>query len=218
MKPLGGLAVAVLLSLCVTACGGSGKSTNSSPNIVVPSDPTAQVNTTSFKGDIDDEEEHSSGSSVGDTDADEDNDVKEHDYYQDRDDALIAAYGHAAGAADYRAITTFVKRYYAVAAAGNGAEACSMIAPAFAKRIPQEFGSTDGPAYMRGNTCAVVMSRLFKYDHQKLTSVSEVTGVRVKGKEALVLLGSKTWPASYLELERQAGGWRVVDLLATPLP
>jgi hypothetical protein len=216
------VAAIALLCLGIAGCAGGDKSASSAsraaPNILASENPSAKIATSSFMGDIDDEEENSSGSSVGDTDADIDNDVKEHSAYQDRDDALIQAYGHKANAADYRTAVGFVKRYYASAAAGDGAAVCSMMSPAFAKRVPKEFGSTAGPVYMRGDTCPVVMSRLFKHDHQKLTTVSEVTGVRVKDGQALVLLGSHTLPASYIYLIRQGGAWQSMDLLATPLP
>jgi hypothetical protein len=227
LKPLLAFAVLSLLALGATACSGSGKSTSSAPNasasrvvpnIVTPSSMSATFPATYFMGDIDDEEEHSSGSPAGDTDADSDNDVKEHQFFHDRDDKIVLAHGHAASAADYGVLTDFVKRYYKVAAAGDGATACSTIAPAFEKRIPREFGSTAGPSYMRGKTCPEVMSLFFKHEHQNLTTVSTVTGARVKGNQAFVLLGSKTLPASYIELVREGNTWRSMDLLATPLP
>ncbi|MGC2373174.1 MAG: hypothetical protein WA484_04790 [Solirubrobacteraceae bacterium] len=177
-------------------------------------------------GDAEDDESESKTTGAkpaGDSDNDNDNDNDVADNagkgYYDKDDGVISGFGHAADARDEHAVTVVVKRYYEAAAAGDGATACSLTYPIFAKAIPEDYGQEPGPSYLRGaKTCAAVMSLFFEHEHQRLTAALEVTGVRMGDGEALVLLGSKTESASFVALKRSHGAWRVDELLGFPLP
>jgi hypothetical protein len=139
--------------------------------------------------------------------------------YHDSDDFAILDSGHPADAADRQAVTIAVKRYYAAAAAQDATEACRLMDPAYASALPEDYGGGPGPAYLRGaKTCAAVLSLVFKRAHRQLQSTIEVTGVRVNGGHALALLGSATMPASYANLERKQGTWRIDTLIGDPLP
>lgn len=62
------------------------------------------------------------------------------------------------------------------------------------------------------------MSKLFKHYHSQLIGPIQVTGVRVSGREARVLLGSKIMPASYILIKRERDTWKVDGLIGQPLP
>jgi hypothetical protein len=228
------LAIA-LLGVGLGACGGSGKDAGSAsqansttatiaakvgaPGPGVSTTPSAAVS--SFKGDEDDDESasnHTSTSSRYDNDADFDNDAIKNKGYYDGDDSAISATGQAARPTEERAIAALVKRYYAAAAAGDGAKACRLIYSTLEEAIPEDYGQPPGPAYSRGKTCAVVMSKTFAHSHSQLAGGFAVTGVRIEGKEARALLGSRTLPASFILLRRERGVWKINELLGQPLP
>jgi hypothetical protein len=235
MKPLLVLLAVVPLGLGSTACGGAGKGTGSASR--ASSHPAAAGGASativsgvapalsSLKGDSDDdgtdEGRTNNTATTPDSDVDFDNDYKDNASkgYYDNDDQSVRAYGHAVSATDKHALTAVVERYYAAAAAGDGATACSLIKPSFARAIPEDYGQAPGPAYLRGaKTCPAVMSLLFRHSHGQLTGAIEVTGVRVMGNQAFVLLDSMTVPASFINVERTGGAWRIVGLLGRPLP
>jgi hypothetical protein len=232
MKSLIALSMIVLLSLGASACGGAGTNTppvsqeaaNATRTGSVPATTPSGATPTrgSLKGDEDDDDTASNHTSdtKNDNDADFDNDYKnEHKGYTDSDDNSVTDYGYAASATDRQAIAALAKRYYAAAAAGDGAKACSLIDSTLAEAIPEDYGQAPGPAYLRGSkTCQAVMSLLFKHSHTQLTGAFEVTGVRVSGSSAYALLGSTTTPASYILLKRDAGVWKIDTLLAGSLP
>jgi hypothetical protein len=224
-----------LLGAYLTACGGAGKGVSSVPPGTssaaatpgTPGTPTIIASSETpglrgLKGDEDDDDTASNRTynTKNDNDADYDNDskAKEPKTYYDSDDGPIRSYGEVANASDSRAIAALVKRYYAAAAAANGARACPLIYSLFAEAIPEDYGRGAGPAYSRGNTCAVVMSKLFKHNHAQLPAKIVVTAVRVNGNQARALIGSVAAPASYLLLRRERGVWKVDALLGMPLP
>lgn len=211
IKPLLVLSAVALLSLSATACGGAEKSTSVA----------SRASSLGFKGDEDDDEEsaESNSNNSGDKDADFDNDAKDKRRgYHDSDDNVVLTYGHAASSAEQKALTDVVTRYYAAAAAGNGASACSMITSTFVQAIPEDYGQSPGPVYLRGKTCAAVMTLLFKHEHKRLAAAPEITQVRVGDKQAYVFLGSQAVPASFVTMEREGGVWKVAGLLAQALP
>ncbi len=140
---------------------------------------------------------------------DRDNDGDHND-----DDEGILDYGHAANATDRRDSVNLVTRYFAAAAAENGAAACSLLIPFIAESVPEDDGHT---AALSGRTCAVVMSKLFKLHHALLLTKHEtlqVPSVRVEGDKALAILEFPTIPEVREIAERRAGGaWRILDLL-----
>ncbi len=103
----------------------------------------------------------------------------------------IATYGHEAEGVERRVITALVERYYAAAAADDGARACSMLYSIIEEAVAEDYGQPPGPPELRGKTCAVVMSKIFKRVPRQPSAVlahTQVTGVRVKGKRGFVQL------------------------------
>jgi hypothetical protein len=137
----------------------------------------------------------------------------------DSDDNPILNYGHAAGAADARAITALVQRYYAAAAAQDGATACALTRTIVAETLPEDYGQPPGPVYLQGaSTCPALLSIVFKHFHAKLTVPVEVTGVRVSGDRADALVDFKTLQAGVIKVRREHGAWKIDGLLAVALP
>ena len=133
----------------------------------------------------------------------------------DSDDGEIGRFGYPAGAAEKRAIVALVRRYYAAAAAQDGAEACALTSPGRADSIPEDWG----PTYLPGaKTCATVLTAVFKRLHNQVSEPVYVTGVRVDGDRAYALVGSTAMPASVTQAQRARGVWKIDRVLATPLP
>jgi hypothetical protein len=156
----------------------------------------------------------------GPKDRDNDADNKTGSYY-DRDDNSFRAFGHAARPADRKAITALVRRYIAVAAAGDGASACTLLYSALAKAVPETYGQPPGPAYLRGKTCAEVTTKLYARDHEQLHAylrTLEVTGVRLDHNTGLVVLRFTGLPGRRIEVERERKGWKIGALLDRELP
>jgi ketosteroid isomerase-like protein len=133
----------------------------------------------------------------------------------------ITEFGHKASPADRQAITALVKRYYAAAASDDGATACSLIYSTIAESVAEDYGQAPAPASLSGNTCEVVMSKLFRQVPQQPSAVlatTEVTGVRVNGRKGYALLRSKTIPAGDIPLQRELGTWRIGTLIGSALP
>jgi len=134
----------------------------------------------------------------------------------DGDHDAIPIFGRPAGAADRQAVTALVGRYYAFAAAGDGGRACSMLYAVMAERFVEEHRRGKGPASLQGDTCAQILSKLFKQRHRELRediATYRVLVVQVRGNRgiALVRFGA---PAKMEEFEvlvhREGGSWRIV--------
>jgi hypothetical protein len=242
MKPLKTLLAVAFLALGVAACGRTtaqdGRSHDTATAASAVRAATARTSSRQTKGEAqpgtatvagrplegDEDDDDTAAELARQGPADQDNDT-DNDYvdnarkgYRDGDDGVIAAYGHAPSSADARALTTLAKRYFSAAAGGDGARACSMIIADFVRSIPEDYGQPPGPIYLRGKTCAVVMSRLFEHDRASLASPIEVTGVRVNNSQAHIFVGSPTLSARIVLAERRRGAWKVVGLLGTPVP
>lgn len=139
--------------------------------------------------------------------------------YRDADDLDSLRVGVPASPADARAVAAAVKRYYAVAATGNGAKACSMMAPSFASSVPVDYGKF-GPSYLHGGkTCAEIASREFEHSRRQITAAIYITAVHLEHPDrAYALIGSRITPASYIAVVREGGAWKIGALLGRPMP
>lgn len=151
------------------------------------------------------------------TDSDEDNDNPGGSRY-DADDSPVLRFGHAASAAQERAIASLVKRYYAAGAAGDGASACSLLYPLLAESVVEEYAQSPG---LRGKTCAEVLSKLFKRRHRELAgdvAALKPTVVRVSGDHGLALVRFGATRERRLLLRRERGAWKMDVLLDVGVP
>jgi hypothetical protein len=211
MRLLFALLAIALFGVGAVACGSASKGTRSTPRVA--SDPAANGATTKVASSA----TLSQSQSPLPTDNDYDNDNPSNSHY-DQDDNAVLYFGHATSAAEARAIMALVKRYYAAAVASDGATACSLIYSIVAESVPEGYGQL--PA-LRGKTCAVVVSKLFKKHHRELVAEVaglEVTHVRVEGDRGLALLRFRTMPERRVLVHREHGVWKMGVLLDIGVP
>jgi hypothetical protein len=133
----------------------------------------------------------------------------------------ITEYGREASPAERQAITALVNRYYAAAAADDGATACVLIYSPLSESVAEDYGQAPAPASLAGKTCQVVMSKLFRQvpgQSSAVLATTEVTRVRVKGRKGYALLRSKAMPEGDILVERELGTWRIGTPIGSPLP
>lgn len=223
----------VLATICLVGCGGS--RSKSSAYRSAGSDDAARAHRsyTSLPhylndGDNDpyndnDTDDQYRNTTDEDNDGPEDRTDPENNLYHDKDDYSSLSGGtvmfaHAASADETRVIAAVVKRYYAAAVADDGSKACSMILSGIAKSIPEDYGHSRSASYLRSaNTCAALMTLLFRHSRAQLNGPIAVTGVRSDGNSAIALLGSTKMPASSILLTRENGKWKILSLLEDPL-
>ncbi|MGC2374842.1 MAG: hypothetical protein WA484_13295 [Solirubrobacteraceae bacterium] len=183
MKPLLTLLTTAFLGLAVCACGGASNLATSNATRV------GSNSTTTYRND-------------------RDNDGDNND-----DDEQILDFGHTADAADNRAITALVTRYYAAAAAEDGTGACSLLTPFIAESVVEDYRHTS----LNGKSCPAVMSKLFKRQHREILSKNatlKVMRVGIEGNSSLVVLDFPTIPeVREITVRRSANTWTILSLL-----
>jgi hypothetical protein len=214
VKGLLALIVTMSLGVACGGCGGAGDTTRSGSvagigSLLVDEDDDDTA------GDL---QPHGSFTN-GDADADYDNDYKKQRGFYDGDDDEDRKFGHAAKGTQRFALAALAKRYFAAGAESDGQTACSLLTPVFAKAVVEDYGhGSAGPSYLKAaTTCPAVMSSLFQHSHAQLAVPIVVVAIRVRGPEALVLVGSSALPARELMARREAGVWRLMDLLGLSL-
>ena len=151
-------------------------------------------------------------------DGDQDNDDQLQATRSETDEApLLAAYGPAADAADTRAITSLVKRYYPAALAGDAAQVCALLDASIISGLAAEQAPHAGA---RG--CAPAMSRLLAQEHERLStagiSTMRVIGAHVKGSSGLAIMGFRNSPEAQMVLKREDGTWKLDVLTDSFMP
>lgn len=202
-----------LLSAAVTSCGGSG-STNSASHS--PSNPpataSATANTASSTASASPPAKPAGGWTVAGLRRDRGASGLDVPALPE-DRPRYGFYGHPASPSDRHAITTLIKRYYALAAADNAKSACAMLVPGLAKSLPVDYGQL-GESYLHGaKTCEAVLSRMFEHSRRELSVPITVNGVFVNGEQAYASLGSTRMPLSIIILTHEHGKW----IIAKPL-
>jgi hypothetical protein len=133
------------------------------------------------------------------------------------DDNAILDYGHPADPADRLAITELARRYYHAAAAENGGAACSLLYSLIVESLSEESRQSSN---RDASTCASVISNMFKQAHRRLAAAAafKVTGVRVDGARAYVLLNFGTTPGPYTIVHRDGESWKMEQIFDVGLP
>jgi hypothetical protein len=211
MRPLLGLLAMVLFGLSASACGSSGKGTASTSQTSSTVAATTAATTTASATPPPDFRK---------VDRDQDNDVGAP--ADDTSNKSVLDFGRAAGASDARQITALVKRYYAAGLAEDGAKACSMIYSTLEEAVPEDYGqSPPGQPYMRGTTCPVVLSLMFKHFHHQLTvqvPLLKVSRVRLDEHHGLAVLRFGGMPERQIPVAREGHVWKIEALLDSELP
>jgi hypothetical protein len=207
------LAAIALLSPGPGGCGGGSKSTLSAPP--APSEAAAGGGATVASG-----PDSVGGYRHGDDDGDLDT-----PYYLD--DRRVRHFAHAAGPIDKQEVERLVRRYYAAAAGGAGATACSLMSsslatgPSLGDLVEATYPVAPSVPPLRGRSCASIMSLLFAEDHRRLIADSttlQVVMVRVGLTRGLALLGFRTTPERQIGVEREHGVWKIDSVLDRALP
>lgn len=134
---------------------------------------------------------------------------RDYDFDHNDDDGEILDYGHAASAADSRAVGALIRRYYRAAAAENGAEGCALLIPALAESVAEQLSDSAG---LRAPDCARALGRLFELEHRKLAGEAtvKVVLVRVDGERSLTMLSFANNPAvRQIFARRVDGSWKL---------
>lgn len=214
-----------LAGLAISACGSSHVYVRPGPAASPTGSPARVVNTGGghFRGDEDDDDPSRSANSNNPNDKDEDFDNDPTDNvgkgFHDGDDNSVLRYGHRAHGAERKEIVSVVNRYFAAAAAEDGAMGCSLTFSLVADALPEDYGHAPGPLYLRGDkNCRVILTAIFKHQHSELVQPVKVTEVRVSQRRGLAVLGSPTLPASETELRDELGSWKIDRVLSQRLP
>jgi hypothetical protein len=137
----------------------------------------------------------------------------------DEDDKATYAYGHRPTAALAHTIESVVKRYFNAALVSDGAIACSLLPAGLASSAAGDYGQSSGSASQHGaGACGAAISMLFQRSHNQLSEAITVLEVRLDGSNAQVILSSKKMPAGEVHLARQGSSWKMLQLMALPLP
>jgi hypothetical protein len=130
----------------------------------------------------------------------------------DNDNDAVPSYGTAADAADRKAIVAAIHRYYLVAAAGDGATACSLLDPLAAEAVVEHHHRGVGPPSLQGDTCAQTVSKLFRQRHRELTedvTAFRVTYVKVRGNRGYAYALFAAAREMEIAVRRKDGVWRM---------
>ncbi len=235
------LVLLVLTGLCliVGACGGSA-GTDPSSHVSSSTDPDDEVTTAAntkaapppdyaklHHEDSDDETtttspnpEKIAATEYAKMDGDKDNDIGAAE--DDTNNNLALNFGQAASTTDRSAITALVKRYYAIALAGNAIKGCSMLFSTLAEAAAEDYGVPGGPEYARGaKNCQQVLSGVFRFYHARLAAEVpklSVTRVRLKGRQGYAILSFAPFPEREISVDREGHAWKIGAFVDNELP
>lgn len=149
-------------------------------------------------------------------DHDGDTDDKGGGFY-DGDDHGVRYFGHAADAADRRAVVRLLHRYYAAVASVNSVAVCELLDPNLASSLGEAGGiSSKAGSHSYIDTCAVTVSKHLKgalgRTRAELLAIRSVA-VRVRGDRGFGLLRVPPSELRYMPVRRNRGAWKVEALI-----
>ncbi len=203
LAPLGFVLLAVGTSACASGGGHSATTSQQSSDTSAPAS-TAEV------------------AKLLHIDADKDN-----DYEAAADDtnnsSVVTSAAKPADASDRRAITALILTYYRLAMAEDGTTACSLLYSPLAEATPEDYGSFAGPSYMKGDTCPVILSKMFEHFHPLLAielpklKVARVLLEEHHGK-AILSFGPHLPERTILVTREGPRAWKLASLFDGELP
>ncbi len=189
-----------LLSVGMLACGSS-ETTSSSTQRTASSTASAPPSVPAS----------ADGYSENDADNDFDDKTTYHGSPPNDDQEVFASYGPKASSAVAHAVASLVKRYYAVSAAGNAVDACSLLSASVAGALASEGGS--------GSSCAAGMAQVLSRERQLLladeVATMKIVEVHAKGTIGLAVLRFKRSPESNIVVEREGSAWKINALFGS---
>lgn len=220
MKLLFALIAGILLGVGTSACGSNGTIHHTISSHTRSSGTTgSSTTTTSTSSNPAESEEYANVNSKVDADGDEDVGAPHDDT---NNNSIFNFDGKEASTSERRLITTLIKRYYALALAGDGAKACSIIYSRLAESLPEDYGQSAGPIFMRGaKTCQAALTLLFTHYHDQLAIEIPklvVGRIRIHERHGTVLLTFGSLRGQYTSVIREGKVWRIAVLLGASLP
>jgi hypothetical protein len=222
------LCAIALLSVSITACGGTHTVASRTSAKTETTTTSAATNPEERKLDADKDSDLGSHDEDGSDkpvppDPDRDNDADSDGTTRyDSDDSSVLDYGHAATASDKRQIATLIRRYYTADAEEDGAKACSMLYSTFAEAVPEDYGtSPPGPPWARGTTCATVLNLFFKHTHAEIAARLPklmVSRVRLDGRQGIVVMSFDAMSDREIHVQREGHIWKILSLVDKELP
>ncbi len=153
------------------------------------------------------------GSSARLPHSDEDNDIDSLGQGRyDTDNDANPTYGPAASAGERTAIVSLIERYYRLAGAEKGAEACSLLYPLVAEATAEEHRPGKGPPALRGRTCGQVLSKIFAARHRELAedvATMRVGWIQLQARQAVALVHFGPDRERVVRVHRAPGGWQM---------
>jgi hypothetical protein len=134
----------------------------------------------------------------------------------DIDSDANPTFGPYATPAERQAVAAFIKRYYAIAATGNGAKACALLDPLVAEMVAQGRNVGWGPSSLKGGTCPRVATEFFAQRRRELfedVATLRVGWVQLQAKQAIALVHFGSKRERIVRLRRRYGVWQMFSLL-----
>ncbi|MGC2374844.1 MAG: hypothetical protein WA484_13305 [Solirubrobacteraceae bacterium] len=126
--------------------------------------------------------------------------------------SFLATYGKQAGPADTRTIAALVKSYYAAAAAGDSAKACTLLDASLYASVAEGQSPSAG-----AGGCAATLAPILAREHAQLTaddvSTMVVTSVHVSGNVGVAAVGFRKTPENAMLVKREGNVWKVDVLI-----
>ena len=130
----------------------------------------------------------------------------------------VRSYGTKADADAETAIATAVKDFYAAKSAGDGAQACALLARPARKALIDTLAQS---GRLEGKGCPAVLSSLLADQapqYREGIAGVEVTGARVEGDRGLALIEIEAIPEEVIPVRREDGSWKVAALAGSEIP
>lgn len=130
----------------------------------------------------------------------------------DNDGDAVLTFAPAPSVVERRAIVALLRRYYAAAAAGEGAKACALTYWLVRERTVEEHDHGRGPRSLRGATCAQVASELFRERHRELAedvARFRVGAVQVRARHGWAVLDFGALRERVTQVHRDPASWKL---------
>jgi hypothetical protein len=130
----------------------------------------------------------------------------------------VRSYGTKADATAETEIATAVKDFYAAKSAGDGAQACALLARATREAMIDTLAQSGRP---EGKGCPAILASLLADQAQqyrdRIAGV-QVTGARVREDRGLALIHIEAIPEEVIPMRREDGSWKIAALAGSEIP
>jgi hypothetical protein len=130
----------------------------------------------------------------------------------------VRSYGTKADAAAETAIATAVKNFYAAKSAGDGAQACTLLARATREAMIDTLARS---GRLEGKGCPAILTSLLADQAPRYRdgiAGVKVTGARVREDRGLALIEIEAIPEDVIPVRREDGSWKVAALAGSDIP